>query len=69
MGEREDGENEKKDFTVKKCIPILDAFTTGYYLVTKYDSYWSLDEDGTHECRCDAKLVLIWMAAMEQRTS
>lgn len=52
-----DDENEKKDFTVKKCIPILDAFTTGYYLVTKYDSYWSLDEDGTHECRCDAKLV------------
>lgn len=52
-----DNENESKDFTAKKCIPILDAFTTGYYLVTKYDSIWSLDEDGTHECKCPAKLV------------
>jgi hypothetical protein len=49
--------DEKADYTVKKCIPILDAFTTGYYLVTKYDSYWTVDEDGTHECKCDAKLV------------
>lgn len=53
---RED-KNEKKDYTIKKCIPVLDAFTTGYYLVTKYDSYWSVDEDGTHQCQCDAKLV------------
>jgi hypothetical protein len=52
-----DDENEKKDYTVKKCIPVLDAFTTGYYLVTKYDSYWNVDEDGTHECKCDAKLI------------
>lgn len=49
--------DQPTDFTVKKCIPILDAFTTGYYLVTKYDSYWSIDEDGNHQCQCDAKLV------------
>jgi hypothetical protein len=49
--------DEKKDFTVKKCIPILDAFTTGYYLVTKYDSSWTISEDGTHECQCPVKLV------------
>ena len=48
---------EKMEFTIKKCIPVLDAFTTGYYLVTKYDSYWSVDEDGLHECKCDAKLL------------
>ena len=48
---------DSMEFTVKKCIPILDAFTTGYYLVTKYDSYWSIDEDGNHECTCDTKLV------------
>jgi hypothetical protein len=50
-------ENEKPDLTIKKCIPVLDAFTTGYYLVTKYDSIWRVDEDGDHECKCDAKLV------------
>ena len=50
-------ENEKKDLTIKRCIPVLDAFTTGYYLVTQYDSFWSVDDDGTHECQCDAKLV------------
>lgn len=48
---------EPLDLTVKRCIPILDAFTTGYYLVTKYDSYWSIDEEGNHQCQCDAKLV------------
>lgn len=52
-----DDKNEKADYTIKRCIPVLDAFTTGYYLVTQYDSYWSVDEDGTHECKCDVKLV------------
>lgn len=52
-----DDENEKADLTIKKCIPILDAFTTGYYLMTKYESTWKIDEDGTHECTCPAKLV------------
>jgi hypothetical protein len=47
----------KQDFTVKKCIPILDAFTTGYYLVTTYDSDWYIDSEGNYECKCDAKLV------------
>lgn len=48
---------EKPEYTAKKCIPILDAFTTGYYLVTKYDSVWSVDEDGNHSCQCPSKLV------------
>ncbi len=48
---------EKKDFTVKKCIPVLDAFTTGYYLTTKYDAEWKISESGEHECTCPAKLV------------
>lgn len=48
---------EPMDYTAKKCIPILDAFTTGYYLVTKYESTWSVDEDGAHACKCPAKLV------------
>lgn len=48
---------EPDDYTVKKCIPVLDAFTTGYFLVTKYDLYWTIDEDGKHICNCDAKLV------------
>jgi hypothetical protein len=42
--------NDGVDFTVKKCIPVLDAFTSGYFLVTKYDMIWSLDEDGGHLC-------------------
>lgn len=49
--------DENMELTIKKCIPILDAFTTGYYLITKYDSYWSINEDGDHQCQCDAKLV------------
>ena len=48
---------EQPDYTAKKCIPILDAFTTGYYLVTKYDSTWSVGKDGNHLCQCPAKLV------------
>ncbi len=49
--------DEQPDFTAKKCIPILDAFTTGYYLVTKYESVWSVDKEGNHSCQCPAKLV------------
>lgn len=49
--------DEKKDFTVKKCIPILDAFTTGYYLVTKYESVWTITSDGEHSCTCPANMV------------
>jgi hypothetical protein len=48
---------EQPDYTAKKCIPLLDAFTTGYYLVTKYDSVWSLDKNGNHLCECPAELV------------
>lgn len=49
--------NEAPDFTVKKCIPVLDAFTTGYYLVTKHDMVWTINDNGQHVCTCDAKLV------------
>jgi hypothetical protein len=48
---------EKKDFTIKKCIPVLDAFTTGYYLVTEYESVWSFTPEGEHSCTCPATLV------------
>ena len=34
-----------KDMTVKKCIPVLDSFTTGYYLVTQFDMYYQFDEE------------------------
>jgi hypothetical protein len=36
---------QEKDLTIKRCIPILDAFTTGYVLVTKEDLYFSHDEE------------------------
>lgn len=36
---------QNPDFTIKKCIPVLDAFTTGYYLVTNYDLYYNFNED------------------------
>jgi hypothetical protein len=32
------------ELTVKKCIPILDALTTGYVLVTTSDYYFNYDE-------------------------
>lgn len=51
------GGDSTADYTVKKCTPVLDAFTTGYYLVTKHDLYWSIDEEGQHVCQCDASLV------------
>jgi len=35
----------KDDFTIKRCIPVLDALTTGYYLVTKYDITFKYDEE------------------------
>lgn len=35
-----------EDLTIKRCIPVLDAFTTGYFLVTDQDYYFSKGEDG-----------------------
>lgn len=36
---------EHKDYTIKKCIPVLDALTTGYLLVTNFDIYYDYNED------------------------
>lgn len=52
------GEDQPLDFTIKKCTPVLDAFTTGYYLITKYDLNWSINENGEHVCQCHEKLVI-----------
>jgi hypothetical protein len=32
------------ELTIKKCIPVLDAITTGYVLVTKSDYHFKYDE-------------------------
>jgi hypothetical protein len=37
----------KPDFTIKKCIPVLDALTTGYHLVTKSDIEFIKNENGS----------------------
>lgn len=35
----------KEDLTIKRCIPVLDAFTTGYFLVTTEDYSFEYDPD------------------------
>lgn len=35
-----------KDLTIKKCIPVLDALTSGYFMITKHDVVYSEDKDG-----------------------
>lgn len=37
--------DEKEDLTIKRCIPVLDAFTTGYSLVTTEDYHFEYDKD------------------------
>ena len=37
--------DEKEDLTIKRCIPVLDAFTTGYFLVTTEDYYFKYDAE------------------------
>lgn len=51
------GKDGPEDFTIKKCIPVLDAFTTGYYLVTTFDTEWSINENNEHVCSFDAKFM------------
>jgi len=36
--------NQGANLTIKKCVPFLDAFTTGYMVVTPADIVVSLDE-------------------------
>lgn len=38
-------DGDGRDFTVKKCIPVLDALTTGYLLETRFDLFFSKDEE------------------------
>ena len=35
----------EKDLTIKRCIPVLDALTMGYFLVTDSDYYFSYDPE------------------------
>jgi hypothetical protein len=44
-------EGSNPDFTIKKCIPVLDALTTGYFLVTRYDAEFGINEEGGLECK------------------
>jgi hypothetical protein len=37
--------DKKEDLTIKRCIPVLDALTTGYYLVTTVDYTFSYDKE------------------------
>jgi len=34
-----------EDLTAKRCIPILDAMTTGYHMVTTSDYYFNYDKE------------------------
>jgi hypothetical protein len=36
---------EYVDYTIKKCIPVLDALTSGYVLKTNFDIYYEYDEN------------------------
>lgn len=40
----------KPDYTIKKCIPVLDAMTTGYFVITKYTAEFYKDENNVLEC-------------------
>lgn len=37
-----------KDLTAKRCIPILDAMTSGYYFVTTTDYHFDYDEENIY---------------------
>lgn len=37
--------DDYQDLTIKRCIPILDAMTTGYHLVTTTDYYFEYDAE------------------------
>ena len=34
-----------KDMTIKKCVPVLDVFSTGYYFINTHDIYYDFNED------------------------
>lgn len=37
--------DKNEDLTIKRCIPVLDAFTTGYFLVTTEDYHFEYDQE------------------------
>ena len=43
-------EDTPPDYTIKKCIPVLDALTMGYFLVTRYDADFYINEEGGLQC-------------------
>lgn len=47
-----------EDFTVKRCIPVLDALTTGYHLVTTVDYHFKYNpETGESEISGDLDVL------------
>jgi len=49
---------KEKDLTIKRCIPVLDALTTGYVLVTEHDFYFTHDEETGESSWSGEKLQL-----------
>lgn len=49
-------EGTRPDFTIKKCTPVLDALTTGYYLVTKSDIEFVKNEEDSFSINFDMHL-------------
>jgi len=39
---------DRTEFTVKRCIPVLDVLTLGYYIVTAKDYEFTYDEEKSH---------------------
>lgn len=47
-----------KDMTIKKCIPVLDAFSTGYYIVNTHDLFYQVDEENGESTFSFSKEIL-----------
>lgn len=47
-----------EDYTIKKCIPVLDALTTGYLLKTNFDLYYEYNEEENYSTfKFDSKFI------------
>jgi hypothetical protein len=48
----------KKDLTIKRCIPVLDTFTAGYYLTTTFDYHFTYNAE-TNESKFTAPKLTV----------